>query len=35
MRERCHGMYLDCKDKRLLGSYDNYVFQRLHAVHEE
>lgn len=34
MRERCHGQYLDCTDKRLLGAYDNYVFQHLHAVHE-
>jgi len=35
MRQRCHGMYLDCTDKRLLGAYDNYVFQHLHAVHED
>jgi phosphoglycerol transferase MdoB-like AlkP superfamily enzyme len=34
MRERCHGMYLDCKDKRLLGSYQNYVFHQLQAVHD-
>jgi phosphoglycerol transferase MdoB-like AlkP superfamily enzyme len=34
MRERCHGIYLDCKDKRLLGSYHNYVFQHLQAVHD-
>jgi phosphoglycerol transferase MdoB-like AlkP superfamily enzyme len=34
MRERCHGMYLDCKDKRLLGSYHDYIFEHLHAVHE-
>ena len=34
MRERCHGMYLDCKDKRLLDSYHDYIFQHLQAVHE-
>jgi phosphoglycerol transferase MdoB-like AlkP superfamily enzyme len=34
MRERCHGMYLDCQDKRLLDSYHNYIFQHLQAVHE-
>jgi phosphoglycerol transferase MdoB-like AlkP superfamily enzyme len=34
MRERCRGIYLDCKDKRLLGAYHNYIFQHLQAVHE-
>jgi phosphoglycerol transferase MdoB-like AlkP superfamily enzyme len=34
LRERCHGQYLDCKDKPLLDSYHNYVFQHLQAVHE-
>jgi hypothetical protein len=34
MRERCQGRYLDCPDKPLLDSYDNYVFDTLHAVHE-
>lgn len=34
MRERCQGRYLDCPNKPLLGSYDNYVFDSLHAVHE-
>ncbi|MDE1884917.1 MAG: sulfatase-like hydrolase/transferase [Xanthomonadaceae bacterium] len=34
MRERCQGRYLDCPNKPLLDSYDNYVFDTLHAVHE-
>jgi phosphoglycerol transferase MdoB-like AlkP superfamily enzyme len=34
LRERCHGMYLDCKDKRVLDSYQNHVFQKLQAVHD-
>jgi len=34
MRERCQGRYLDCPNKPLLDSYDNYVFDKLHAVHE-
>ena len=34
LRERCRGQYLDCKDKRVLDSYQNYVFQKLQAVHE-
>jgi len=34
LRERCHGMYLNCADARLLGAYQNYVFHKLQAVHE-
>ena len=34
MRERCQGRYLDCPNKPMLDSYDNYVFDTLHAVHE-
>ena len=34
LRERCHGFYLDCKDKPLLDSYRNYVFYQLHVLHD-
>ena len=34
LRERCRGQYLDCKDKPLLDSYHNFIFQHLRAVHE-
>jgi len=34
LRERCHGMYLNCADARVLGAYQNYVFHKLQAVHE-
>jgi hypothetical protein len=34
MRERCDGFYLNCADKRLLDSYENYVFYQLGALHE-
>ncbi|MGH8042560.1 MAG: LTA synthase family protein [Rudaea sp.] len=34
MRQRCQGRYLDCPQKPLLDSYQNYVFDTLHAVHE-
>lgn len=34
MRARCDGRLLDCPNKPLLDSYDNYVFDTLHAVHD-
>lgn len=34
LRERCHGAYLDCTDKRLLDAYHNYVFYQLGALHD-
>ena len=34
LRERCHGAYLDCKDRRMLDSYHNYVFHELGALHD-
>jgi phosphoglycerol transferase MdoB-like AlkP superfamily enzyme len=34
LRERCHGAYLDCADKRLLDAYHNYVFYELEALHD-
>ncbi len=34
LRERCQGAYLDCKDKRLLDSYSNYIFHHIRALHD-
>ena len=34
LRERCKGAYLDCKDQRLLDSYQNYIFQHIGALHD-
>jgi phosphoglycerol transferase MdoB-like AlkP superfamily enzyme len=34
LRQRCDGAYVDCKDKPLVDSYDNYIFQRVGALHE-
>jgi phosphoglycerol transferase MdoB-like AlkP superfamily enzyme len=34
LRERCNGAYIDCKDKPLVDSYNNYIFQRVGALHE-
>ncbi|HSC11877.1 MAG TPA: sulfatase-like hydrolase/transferase [Rhodanobacteraceae bacterium] len=34
MRERCDGFYLNCTDKRVLDSYQNYVFHELGVLHE-
>ncbi|HEX6833841.1 MAG TPA: sulfatase-like hydrolase/transferase [Rudaea sp.] len=34
LRERCHGVYRTCQNKKVLDSYHNYIFQTLGAVHE-
>lgn len=34
MRERCDGFYLNCTDKRVLDSYQNYVFHQLGVLHD-
>ena len=34
LRERCNGTYIDCKDKPLVDTYHEYIFQRLGALHE-
>ncbi len=34
LRERCNGAYLDCKDKPLFDSYQNYIFQHLGVLHD-
>ncbi len=34
MRERCGGFYLNCANKPMLDSYQNYIFYRLGALHE-
>jgi phosphoglycerol transferase MdoB-like AlkP superfamily enzyme len=34
LRERCDGAYIDCKDKSLVDSYHNYIFQRVGALHD-
>jgi phosphoglycerol transferase MdoB-like AlkP superfamily enzyme len=34
LRERCKGAYVDCKDKALVDSYHDYIFQRVGALHE-
>ena len=34
LRERCKGAYLDCTDKRVLDSYQNYIFQHIGALHD-
>jgi phosphoglycerol transferase MdoB-like AlkP superfamily enzyme len=34
LRERCDGAYIDCKDKPLVDSYHDYIFQRVGALHD-
>jgi hypothetical protein len=34
LRERCGGAYLNCGNKRVLDSYQNFVFHRLGVLHE-
>jgi hypothetical protein len=34
LRERCKGRYLDCRDARTVASYHDYIFTRLHEIHE-
>jgi phosphoglycerol transferase MdoB-like AlkP superfamily enzyme len=34
LRERCDGAYVDCKNKPLLDSFNNFIFQRVGALHE-
>ena len=34
MRERCDGFYLNCTDKRLLDSYQSYIFHQLGVLHD-
>ncbi len=34
MRERCDGFYLNCPDKRVLDSYENYIFHQLGVLHD-
>ncbi|HSE13285.1 MAG TPA: sulfatase-like hydrolase/transferase [Rudaea sp.] len=34
MRERCDGFYLNCTDKPVLDSYQNYVFHELGVLHD-
>ena len=34
LRERCNGTYIDCKNKPLVDTYHEYIFQRLGALHE-
>lgn len=35
LRDRCKGRYLTCKDRNLLGSYHDYVFNTLKDVRDE
>ena len=34
LRERCHGFYLNCANKPVLDSYQNYIFHDLGVLHE-
>jgi phosphoglycerol transferase MdoB-like AlkP superfamily enzyme len=34
MRERCDGFYLNCANKRVLDSYQNYIFHQLGVLHD-
>jgi phosphoglycerol transferase MdoB-like AlkP superfamily enzyme len=34
LRERCHGFYLNCTDKPVLDSYQNFVFHDLGVLHD-
>ncbi len=34
LRERCKGRYLDCKDKKIVASYHDYIFTTLGDLHE-
>ena len=34
LRERCDGAYIDCRDKPLVDSYHDYIFQRVGALHD-
>jgi len=34
LRERCDGFYLTCADKRVLDSYQNYIFHQLGVLHD-
>jgi phosphoglycerol transferase MdoB-like AlkP superfamily enzyme len=34
LRERCKGRYLDCKETKMLASYHDHIFTRLHDLHE-
>ncbi|MFA7321918.1 MAG: sulfatase-like hydrolase/transferase [Dokdonella sp.] len=35
LRDRCKGRYLTCKDRNLLGSYHDYIFNTLKDVRDE
>ena len=35
LRDRCQGRYLTCKDRNLLGSYHDYIFNTLKDVRDE
>ena len=35
LRDRCKGRYLTCKDRTLLGSYHDYIFNTLKDVRDE
>jgi phosphoglycerol transferase MdoB-like AlkP superfamily enzyme len=34
MRDRCHGFYLNCPDKPVLDSYQNFIFHDIGVLHE-
>jgi hypothetical protein len=34
LRDRCKGLYLDCKDQSLVDSYHQFVFEQLNAIHD-
>lgn len=35
LRDRCNGQYLTCKNRNVLGSYHDYIFNTLKAVRDE
>lgn len=34
LRDRCHGFYLNCTDKPVLDSYQNYIFHDIGVLHD-
>ncbi|MBZ0222972.1 MAG: sulfatase-like hydrolase/transferase [Dokdonella sp.] len=34
LRERCNGRYLDCKNRKMVASYHDYIFSTLGDLHE-
>ena len=35
MRDRCQGQYLNCKDRKLISAYHDYLFYNLKVLKDE